>query len=64
MVANILPAPPPPPLPTGSLGQNFTFLEHGQVAYQIKGNHELKQPGSKYFARRHRPPLPPPPPRP
>ena len=44
MVANILPtdAPPPPPLPLtlmmGSVGQNSTFSEHGQVAYQIKEN--------------------------
>ena len=39
MVANILPAPPPPPpLGMGSVGQNSTFLECGHVAYQIKEN--------------------------
>ena len=31
---------PPPTLGMGSIGQNSTFLEHGHVAYQIKGNHE------------------------
>ena len=24
----------------GSLGQNLTFVEHGHVAYQNKGNHK------------------------
>ena len=38
MVANILPAHPPPPLGMGSVGQNLTFLECGHVAYQIKEN--------------------------
>ena len=39
MVANILPADPPPPaLGKGSIGQNSTFSEHGLVAYQIKEN--------------------------
>ena len=34
-------APPPPPtLGVGSKVRNSTFSEHGQVAYQIKGNHE------------------------
>ena len=42
MVANCLPAAPPPPplLPEGSKDQNSTFSEHGQVAYQIIENHE------------------------
>ena len=54
MVANILPADPPPPtLGMGSIGQNSTFSEHGHVAYQIKGNHEMQQ-------RCSRPPPPPP----
>ena len=39
----------------GSKGQNSTFSEHGHFAYQIKGNHEMQQHSSKYFARR---PLP------
>ena len=43
MVANILPAPPDPK------GQNLTFLEH--VAYQINCNYEMKQHGSKFYAR-------------
>ena len=30
----------PPPLPSGSKGQNSNSSEHGHVAYQIKGNHE------------------------
>ena len=57
MVANILPADPPPPtLGMGSIGQNSAFSEHGHVAYQIKWNHEMQQHGSKYFARRPPPP--------
>ena len=42
MVANILPAAPPIPLPPtlGGGGQNSTFSENGHVAYQIKGNRE------------------------
>ena len=33
---------PPPQRPNGmgSIGQNSTFLQHGPVAYQVKGNHE------------------------
>ena len=47
MVANILPIDPPP-LPPTTLGhkikgQNSTFSEHGQVAYQIKGNHKCSK---------------------
>ena len=47
MVANILPADPHPykyfahrPYAPDPWGQNLTFSEHGQVAYQIKWNHE------------------------
>ena len=42
MVANTLPADPPPPptLGMGSVGKNTTFSEHGHVAYQIEENHE------------------------
>ena len=36
-------------------GVKFQLSEHGHVAYQVKGNHEMQQHGSKYFARR---PLP------
>ena len=67
MVANILPATPPPPHQTlvmGSIGKNSTFSEHGHVSYQIKGNHEMQKHGSRYFARRPRPLPPPPPPEP
>ena len=42
MVANIL---PPPPLGIGSIGQTSSISEHGHVAYQIKGNHEMQQHG-------------------
>ena len=41
----------------GSKGRNSTFLsEHCHVACQIKGNHEMQQHSSKYFARRPPPP--------
>ena len=36
MVANILPAAPPPRVKKS----NLTFAEHDHVAYQIKGNRE------------------------
>ena len=36
--------------------QNSSLSEHSHVAYQIKGNHELQQHGSKFFACRP-PPL-------
>ena len=29
----------------GSIGQKSTFSEHGHVAYQIIGNHEMQQHG-------------------
>ena len=63
-VANLLPADPyptPTPLTLGiwTVGQTSTFSEHGSVAYQIKGNHEMQQHGSKYFARRSLPNPPP-----
>ena len=35
-----------------SQGQNLTFSEHGHVAYEIKGTHQMQQHGSKYFASR------------
>ena len=40
MVANILPADPPPPLTLGLKGQNSTFSEQCHVAFQIKVNHK------------------------
>ena len=54
MVANIFLADRPHPLTLGlgSKGQISTFSKHGHVANQIKGNHEMQQHGSKYFARR------------
>ena len=53
MEANILtPDPYPLTLGLGSKGQNSTFLEHGHVAYQMKGNPKMQQYGSKYFVRR------------
>ena len=33
----------------GSIGKKSTFTEHSHVAYQIKGNHEMQQHGSKYL---------------
>ena len=35
-----------------SVRQNSIILEHGHVAYGIKGDHKLQQNGSKYYARR------------
>ena len=39
------PPRPPPPLTLGvrSKGQNSTFLKHGHVAYQFKGNHKCSK---------------------
>ena len=51
MVAIILPTDPSLTLLFGSKGQNSTFSEHGHVANQIKGNHQMQQHGSKYVAR-------------
>ena len=34
---------PPPTLGLGSIDRKSTFSEHGHVAYQIKGNHEMQQ---------------------
>ena len=64
MDGNILPADPyPQPHPLtlglGSTGQTSTYSEHGHVTYQIKGNHQMQQHGSKYFAPQI--PYPPPP---
>ena len=36
----------------GPIGQTTTVSEHGHVAYPIKGNHEMQQHDSNYFARR------------
>ena len=47
---------PPPNMGMWSIGQKSTFSEHGYIAYQIKGNHETQQHGSKYFACRPHPP--------
>ena len=35
----------PSVLGMGSIGQKSTFSEHGHVAYQITGNHEMQQHG-------------------
>ena len=61
MEANSLPADPyPQPHPLtlglGSTGQTSTYSEHGHVTYQIKGNHQMQQHGSKYFAPQTPPP--------
>ena len=40
MVENIFLQTPPPFFGMGLVGQNSTFSEHGNVAYQIKDNHE------------------------
>ena len=61
MVANNLPAVPPPQWPWGmrrSKGQNSFFSEYGHIAYQNKLNQEMKQHSCKYFARRTPLPLP------
>ena len=60
MVAKKMPGDPyvPPPTDPGD-GVNrprFNFFRNGHVAYQIKGNHEMQQHGSKYFACRPPPP--------
>ena len=34
----------------GTIGQNSTFSEHGNIAFQFKGNQEMQQHGNKYFA--------------
>ena len=39
-------------------GQKSNFPEHGHVAYQINGNHEMQQHGSKIFAQLLLPPPP------
>ena len=52
MVAYMLPAYPSLTALLGSKGSNSTFSGHGHVAYQIKGNLQMQQHGSKYFARR------------
>ena len=54
---------PPPPYPQdpgdGVSRSKFNSLEHGHVAYQIKGNLEMQQHVSKYFARRPSPAIAP-----
>ena len=54
------PSQPNPSDPmVGVKGSNSTFSEHDQVAYQIKGKHEIQQQyDSKYFASRPPPPRP------
>ena len=42
MVANVLLADPLPYLTLGVKRSKIFFLEHGHVAYQIKGNHECR----------------------
>ena len=37
---HVVPRPPPPPLALGVKMSKFNISEHGQVAYQIKWNHE------------------------
>ena len=39
----------------GSIHQNLFISDHGHVAYQVKGNQETQQHGSKYFTCRHAP---------
>ena len=58
MVPNILSSDLPMSLPP-SVGLNSTFLEHGHVAYQIKGNHEFSNMVANNL---HADPPPPPPP--
>ena len=55
MAANILSADPSLTHCWGQKFKSSTFSEHGHVAYQIKGNHQIQQHGNNYFARR---PLP------
>ena len=35
--------PPPPTLGVGLKGHISTILEHGHVAYQVKGNHKCSK---------------------
>ena len=44
-MANILPADTLSIRGIVSIGQKSTFSEHGYVAYQITGNHEMQQHG-------------------
>ena len=60
MVATILPQTPPPPiLGMGSMGQSSAFSEHGNVASQIKKNHECSNMAANILPAD--PPPPPPP---
>ena len=61
IVANLLPADPPYPQDPGDgvSRSKFNSLEQGHVAYQIKGNLEMQQHVSKYFARRPSPAIAP-----
>ena len=58
MVANVLPANPPPPRPYGirSICRISTFLEHGHVAQKNKGNHKCSNMAANILPRA---PLPP-----
>ena len=60
MVANILPADPPPlkTLNHGVKRSKFKIFRTCQVAYKIKWNNEMQQHGNKYFARRPTSPTP------
>ena len=58
MVANILPADPPPPDPRdGFKRSKLNFFRTWSCCISIKRELRMQQNGSKYFARR---PLPPP----
>ena len=56
IAATWLPEDPHQILGIGSVGQNSTFSEHGDVAYEIKENQECSNMVEKYFVRRPPPP--------
>ena len=62
MVANVMPAlpPPPPTLRVRPKGQNSTFLELSNVAYHNKWNLECNNMVANIFMQTPPPPLPPP----
>ena len=59
MVTNILPADTPDPEDGVNMSKFIFSSEHGHVAYQFYGNHEMQQHGSRYFSNRPQHPLPP-----